>query len=208
MKAGGGLMLQRAYGSAPAETIPGTEGGFGPTVTPDSKSVVFQVRTNNGWSIWSAPLSGEGAPRRLVDDTSSVSMPEVSPDGQWLAYVSTEAGENEVWARPLLGAGDPVQVSQGGGTEPAWSQPDGRRIYYRANGALMAADVAEPGLTITARRPLFAGDFDATLPHRNYDVSPDGKEFVMIAPYTAGRPEAVLLVGWLPRLRELLTQGR
>jgi hypothetical protein len=42
------------------------------------------------------------------------------------------------------------------------------------------------------------------MPHRNYDVSSDGNEFVMIAPFTAGKPEAVLLVGWLPKLREQL----
>jgi serine/threonine-protein kinase len=206
MKGGGGLMLQRVDGSAPAEMIPGTEGGFGPIVTPDGESVLFQVRTAKGWSIWSAPLGGEGATRRLMDDAFSVSMPAVSPDGRWLAYVSSETGEDQVWARPFVGAGTAVQVSESGGTEPAWS-PDGKRIYYRASGALMAAEVAAPGLTITTRRPQFAGDFDATLPHRNYDVSSDGKQFVMIASSAAGKPEVVLLVGWLPRLRELLASG-
>jgi serine/threonine-protein kinase len=206
IKAREGLMVLPADGSAAAEMIPGTENAFGPTVTPDGESVVYQMRTDDGWRIWSASLRGEGVPRRLMDDPVSVSMPVVSPDGQWLAYASSEGGENEVWARPYLRDGNAVQVSQGGGTEPAWS-PDGQRIYYRASGALMAADVTAPGLTITARRSQFAGDFDATMPHRNYDVSADGTEFVMIAPYAPGRPEAVLLVGWLAKLREQLALG-
>ena len=48
-------------------------------------------------------------------------------------------------ARPFLGNGDAVQVSQGGGREPAWS-PGGERIYYRASAALMAAEVSWEGL--------------------------------------------------------------
>jgi len=34
---------------------------------------------------------------------------------------------------------------------------------------------------VTARTPLFAVDhFDSAQPHANYDVSPDGRSFVMV----------------------------
>lgn len=196
------LWSQPADGSAPRK-VEGTDGAFGPAVTPDGRSVVFQRGFTAGWSIWSAPLSGEGATRKVLDDTSTHYMPAVSPDGRALAYVSSASGRDEVYARPFPGPGPAVQVSDGGGTEPAWS-PDGRRIYYRGKGALVAVVVTRPGLAITARTPLFKDVFDASMPHRNYDVAPDGKGFVMI---TTGNPEAVVVLNWLTALRARLARA-
>jgi Tol biopolymer transport system component len=99
-------------------------------------------------------------------------------------------------------------VSDGEGTEPAWS-PDGRRIYYRGNGLFMAATFDTATLAITSRRAQFKDASDNTMPHRNYDVMPDGKGFLMIAPTTTGGPEAVVMVHWLTKkLRAQLTAHR
>jgi serine/threonine-protein kinase len=201
-----GLVSQPVDGSA-ADTLPGTEGAFGPTVTPNGTAVVYQQRSDSGWTIWSASLTGEGAPRKVVDDPFADYMPAVSPDGHWLAYVSSASGRTEVFARPFPGPGPAVQVSENGGTEPAWS-PDGRWIYYREKGSLMAAAVSTPALAITSRTRQFRDLFDGTMPHRNYDVARDGKTFLMIAPSTAGSPEAVIVLNWLTQLREQLARVR
>ncbi len=42
------------------------------------------------------------------------------------------------------------------------------------------------------------------MPHRNYDVTPDGREFVMIAAVPDARPETVVVLGWLGELRARL----
>lgn len=126
--------------------------------------------------------------------------PRVSPSGTLLAYTSNETGREEVYLRVLSGRSARVRVSTGGGGEPLWS-PDGRRIYYSAGPALMAATVVtSPALAITGRDTLFTGRFTTDPWHPNYDVAPDGKSFVMMRPVEENR-QLVMVVNWIEELR-------
>jgi len=51
--------------------------------------------------------------------------------------------------------------------------------------------------TIQARRVLFTDTFDGDMPmpHRNYDVTADGKHFVMIGA-AGGLPETIVVLNW------------
>ena len=201
-----GLASQPVDGGAEAETFQGTEGAFAPTVTPDGHSALYQRNTDG--SIWSAPLRGAGTLRKVLDDSvTRYTMPALSPDGRWLAYVSNATGRDEVYARPYPGPGPAVQISDSGGKEPAWSPRDGHRIYYMKKGALMAVGVrvSTRVLAITSSKQLFKGEYDGGMPHRDYDVAPDGKGFLMIA--QARRPEAVVGLHWLPELRAQLARA-
>ncbi|MDB4893557.1 MAG: protein kinase [Gemmatimonadetes bacterium] len=205
MAPGHGLLSQLVDGSAGAEPVPGSERGFGPSVAPDGKSVVFQRGSLSvGWEVWSASITGLGGSRKVLDDQFTHYMPSLSPDGHWLADVSSVTGQNEVYVHPYPGPGAAVQVSDGGGTEPAWS-PDGYRIYYRANGAFMAAALSMPHHAVTWRRQLFRDTFDGAMPHRNYDVAPDGSGFLMI---TGGSSEAFVVLNWVSELRARLARAR
>jgi hypothetical protein len=65
-----------------------------------------------------------------------------------------------------------------------------------------------PSLPVTSRHTLFALDeYDAAQPHANYDVSPDGKSFVMIHRAPTGR---LTVIQNLPELVHRLSgaQGR
>jgi hypothetical protein len=85
-----------------------------------------------------------------------------------------------------------VLVSLDGGNEPVWS-PDGREPFYREtrqeNPDLVAAQIATmPSLAVMARKRLFPiGEIVSTARHANYDVSPDGKTFVMVRSSPAAR---------------------
>jgi Tol biopolymer transport system component len=199
-----GLMVQLVDSGSVPRRIPNTEGAFGPSVTPDGESVVYQRRSPNGWSIWSASLSGDRAARTIPDDAFANFMPALSPDGQWLAYQSHATGQHEVYARPFRGPGPSVQISDSGGTEPAWSA-DGRRIYYRIRGAFRAVGVTTPNLSIRSRSTLFSDAFDGAMPHRNYDVGPGNTGFLMI---TGGSSEAVVVLNWMTELRGQLARAR
>jgi serine/threonine-protein kinase len=200
----GPLMSQLVDSGATPTTIPNTEGAFGPTVASDGRSVVYQRRSASGWSIWSASLSGDRPPRKIPDDAFANFMPALSRDGRWLAYQSHATGRHEVYARPYPGPGAAVQISDSGGTEPAWS-PDGRRIYYRIRGGFRAVAVTTPTLAVTSRTPLFKDAFDGAMPHRNYDVAPDSTGFLMI---TGGGSEAVVVLNWLADMRARLARAR
>jgi hypothetical protein len=68
------------------------------------------------------------------------------------------------------------------------------------------AAAATPALAITSRTRILERAFVGGMPHRNYDVAPDGTGFLMIAP--GGRPDAVVVLDWLPELRARLASGR
>jgi serine/threonine-protein kinase len=125
-----------------------------------------------------------------------------SPDERWLAFTSDQSGREEVYVQSLSGTGVPVQVSSDGGTEPVWA-PNGREVYYRGyigdRFMLMAAALQyRPDLAVVGHRVLFpATVMRGTGPHANYDVSPDGRTFVMVH-----EPEAqhVVVIQNLPEL--------
>jgi serine/threonine-protein kinase len=105
--------------------------------------------------------------------------PRFSPDGKWLAYVSDESGRNDVYVQPFPGPGPKWLVSTEGGIDPVWSR-DGRELFYRQGDQMMAVTVAPKG-EFSAGRPqrLFEIRFDAADNGPNYDVSRDGRWFVM-----------------------------
>jgi serine/threonine-protein kinase len=155
---------------------------------PDGKSLVTTIRdfkSQSGADISVIENMGRGPIRPLITDQFETNYPVVSPNGKWLAYVSNKSGAQEVYARPFSGDGDDIQISLSGGSEPVWS-PDSRLLYYRGNSNrgvdLVEAVIREsPSLDVLSRRTLFAGsDMVPATPHANYDISPDGKTFVMV----------------------------
>jgi hypothetical protein len=126
----------------------------------------------------------------LIPAAFGESAPELSPDGRWLAYQSDETGQMEVYVRPFLEVGARVPVSLDGGTEPAWAR-SGRELFYRAGDSLFVASLAfAPALTVTERRFLFSGPFLRGGAFREYDVTPDDRQLLMI---TGGAAQSTLI---------------
>jgi serine/threonine-protein kinase len=155
---------------------------------PDSSALITvanSLRPGSRGDIAIVLNAGRGPIEPLVATRFEDVNPAVSPDGRWLAFTSNQSGHNEVYLRALLGDGDQMQVSVSGGGEPVWNR-NGRELFYRAGpGAgteLIAATIAfTPSVAVTGRVTLFsvAGMANGT-PHANYDVSPDGRTFVMV----------------------------
>jgi len=99
-------------------------------------------------------------------------------------------------------------VSTNSGYAPTW-RADGRELYFYAMDSgvvhMQTASIAIAGGTLTVGRPqpLFEGQYGMTSPIRGYDVSPDGKRFLVVR-RVAAPPEApqqfVLVQNWFAEL--------
>jgi serine/threonine-protein kinase len=160
---------------------------------PDGKTILgiaAETKPNSAGDI--VRIEPGGKMTSIIATPATEGSTDISPDGKWLAYTSDLSGQPEVYVRSLASDADQVQVSQGGGTDPMWSH-DGRELFYRATtaGHVMLTQLTmttSPSLGVAARKPLFnIDDYDGAQPHSNYDVSPDGKGFVMIHRGPVGR---------------------
>ncbi len=183
---------------------------FGPeqisihAVTADQRTGIGVVIEGSAFDIVAVNLEGPARFDTLLATRYSEGWPALSPDNRWLAYQSDESGRMEVYLRAWPSLGSKVQVSQNGGTEPTWSR-DGRELFYRSGGGaeprMVAATLA--GGRVQTRTELFSvGRFEFSTPHRNYDVFPDGRSFVMVRQGTPGQQAEVVYLQNLPGLME------
>ena len=183
------------------------------SIAPDGRTLAYvEIVTNDNADIWVLPLGGDRRPIPFVKTPYNEFGSEFSPDGRFLAYVSNESGRFEVYVRPFPGPGPKRQVSVGGGTSPVWSKIGGE-IFYRNGDAVMAAAVTlGPEFSSAAPRTLFRGEYEEPARPdwpRNYDVMPDGKQFLMIKPDPDGRPtQAQVVFHWFEELKRQTTSGR
>jgi len=159
--------------------------------TPDGKSLLLRDSgANAAGDLAVMALEGDRTVKPLLHTTYNESNAELSPDGRWLAYQSNESGRDEIHVRPFPAVeSGHWQVSTDGGTRPAWAR-NGRELFFvDANGRIVAVAI-QSGAGFTAANPVVvvaaANFMGGTTPGRYYDVSPDGRRFlVMRAPTTA-----------------------
>ena len=206
---------QAADGSDSASRIPSTQGThfYSMALSPDGTAAVLVTGFGEGgFNLVLRRVGGDTVNVPLVATAANEYAPRFSPDGHWLAYTSDESGRPEVYVRPFPGNGPRVQISTDGGNQAVWSG-DSRRVFYRSGSAFMVADVAPSGgtLSVAGRRKLFEGNFygaDPTALSASYDVTPDGKSFLVGRALGDGADEIVVWTGWLHELEAQLSGKR
>jgi serine/threonine-protein kinase len=140
--------------------------------------------TDLGGGVWKLPLAGamdERIPERILGSVGRERHAMLSPDEQWMAYTADEGGRRQVFVQSFPDPGPKHQISIDGGGEPDWS-PDGRHLYFREGDRMLAAEISYGPFTVGRPRILFTGNYDAAplTGHQHYDLSRDGKRFLMI----------------------------
>jgi serine/threonine-protein kinase len=183
------------------------------TVSPDGTHLVFEEETAAG-DYDLMLLSLEGTPRvePLLNTPFDERNAAVSPDGRWMAYESNESSQSQIYVRPFpnVGDGGPYQISTSGGRTPLWS-PTGHDLFFVNGSSVMAANV-QVSPTFNAGSPvklfdapwlLLDGRFANSGTNRTYDVSPDGRRFLMIKLNAAdgGASRMILVQNWFEELK-------
>jgi len=211
-----GLMMRWRMWRIPAdrshspEQLPGT--GISQNAeswSPDGNSIAYTAVTPElGSHIMVESLEGNHQSRPFVDTKAPAGSPKFSPDGHWLAYCSNESGKAQVYVQAFPGPGAKIQVSNDGGTDPVWRRTGGE-LYFR-NGDKMMAVAVSTAPTFTAGRPrmLWEGRYSHGMStscgppgatSSNYDVTADGRRFLMIkdeAPDSAVSKQIVVVLSW------------
>ena len=176
-------------------------------VTPSPAGNAFIVEKQGGFTDMYVADGEQSALRPLVVTPRGEGGARFSPDGRWVAYAGDESEQREVYVIAVSGDGGRHQISTDGGGEPVWS-PDGKTVYYRAAGKLIAAGiVTSPSFTVTSREALFADRFRGTGFVASYDVSHDGKSFLMSGANGEAAQRIIVVTGWLDELKERMEQA-
>ncbi len=173
--------------------------------SPDGRLFLYETFGNPKAKsdLWVLPLSGDRRPLPYQQTPFFEGQARFAPDGRWIAYVSDESGQPEVYVAAFPAPGRKWLVSSGGGSTPRWRR-DSREIYYLAiDGKLMAVEVrpSAASFEVGALKVLFP-----TRPIRTgsaYDVTPDGKRFLVNS--LAGKADTTpvtLVVNWTAGLKK------
>jgi len=178
--------------------------------SPDGKVVSFyEVNPEGGRDIWMLRLDGQEATPFIATPFNERS-PRFSPDGKWLAYISNESGRDEVYVEPYPGREGKWTISTEGGREPVWSR-DGSALYYRQGDRMLVVAI-DPGPPFSAGKPrvVFKGRYEVGVAgNPNWDISPDGRRFLMIKRGEESAPTRLhVVVNWFEELERLVPTTR
>jgi serine/threonine-protein kinase len=157
-------------------------------------------------------LGEEKKPEYIVATTAMECCAKFSPDGKWLAYASDESGRLQVYVRPFPGPDVKRLISEEdeGGGQPVWS-PDGKELFYRIDDKTMVVSIQTQDQTVKAGSPrlLFEGSYVShSRPpgFQYYDISPDGKRFLMLKEETVQDQQSQInvILNWAEELKRLV----
>jgi len=193
------------------EVFPAGGQNFIRSVAPGDSLIL--VRRNGGATGRDLLVTRMGLPETEFDGYLTAQWnegnSEFSPDGKWVAYQSDESGGARIYVHSFPDITGQRSISPGPGTDPAWS-PDGNTIYYRNGSQFLSVDLTfEPSFSVSAPKLLFEEEsYTRQIVNgwvSNWDIHPDGENFVVVVTTGAGASgsalgEIHLVVNWFEEL--------
>src|SRR5688572_12510252 len=214
LSGGGTLRVRNADGNGAPETLPislTSQAGGPVQATPIANtwttdgSLVFWF----GGGHWLFASDPKAKPRQLI--ASNALQAEFSPDGRWLAYTSGRGPlQSQIYAQPYPAMDHREQVTGENSHSPVWR---GNELFFLEGASpdnpatvrvMVVPITTTPTFTIGPPRLLFEGRFRIDGPFRGYDVTADGRRFLMVR--ADERPaervtQIVFVQNWFEELR-------
>jgi serine/threonine protein kinase/Tol biopolymer transport system component len=189
-----GIHSVRADSIDSPEPLVGGEQDLVPAAwTPDARQLLYYQVSGPPSATWVYDRETKVPPVALAStaDSSTVGGADVSPDGRWIAYHSDESGRFQVYVQGYPAGAPRYQISSDGGISPIWRTDSQELFYVRQNlasarsgpeeASIMAVSIAmQPVFTFGVATELFRGRYEMNRPARAYDVSADGRQFLLI----------------------------
>ena len=163
--------------------------------------VYYEINPQNKNDLWVLPTGGAPGDRKPIPflrTEFTEDLGQLSPDSRWMAFDSDRSGRREVYVRPFPPRDGEWTISIAGGEQPRW-RGDGKELFFvAADGKMMAVPVkaaagAKPSFEAGAPVALFDAHMPVYTASFQYDVSGDGKRF-LIATYDSGGASTPLTV--------------
>jgi Tol biopolymer transport system component len=175
------LYWQRADGTGSAEHLIDTRAAEG-WVAGGAQMRFLTLKGNGDYGISLLDI-GTRKVTPYVDLLGSAQHSSaISPDGKWMAYASNETGRYEVWMEPFPRSGARLQLTRDGGSHPMWA-PDGRSLFFDRDHQMFQLAVNTQDVTsIGEPTPLPIKGFAQAEYRRQFDLMPDGRQFLVLFP--------------------------
>jgi len=211
------LFWQRADGTGVAERMTKLEGEWtshrADSWASDGQTFLFTALKPGDASIWSYSIREKKA-TLFADAPTWQQSSAFSPDSRWVAYVS-EVDGRKVYVEPFPATGAKFLITKDGGNHPVWS-PDGKELIFMddlSNDQLYSVAIrTQPSFSFGNPVPLgIKGMIQRVGNWRDYDITPDGKQFlVMLPPGTTDldmpqTPQVQVVLNWFQELKQRMS---
>ena len=173
--------------------------------SPDGRFLLTERFTTGSYEVAAVPVQSSEQPRSILpsslNNTGPQSSGQFSPDGRFVALTVLLSSGPELFIVPFSGGNGMWQVSTEGGHWPRWSR-DGKQLYFvNTRNFMNSVDIHEKGDSIEVGHPVPLFTFRPSprvyrLGLINYDVSPDGKRFLLVVAADENNRPLTLLQNW------------
>jgi Tol biopolymer transport system component len=148
------------------------------------------------------PLEGDRKPVPYLQTRFDENFASLSPDAKWIAYQSDESGRPEVYVQAVPASGAKYQISNAGGSAPAWRR-DGKELYYLSPDRKLMAVPIRNGAAIEAGTPQSLFTLRGS---QVFAPSRDGQRFLVVesagGEEAAAVPPVTVVLNWQAGLKK------